>query len=197
MELKDSKWVSDKDYFLLKDEGKTELAIVKHYMMKSGIDKKKWANLVKNRNRWDQEGVNACFYKTILNLHFHFLSEGEDLDWADPNAKVRLKLHKRAVRDFYTDDIEDLQKEIEDLRDNGRTILKEEHKKIVKDLEKEHERECQAMEDTIRKLKSQVAFAKDKAESQDRLHQKQIAFHKQTQDAMEKCHQSALRAAGS
>ena len=182
------------DYAKKLGEDPKELKIVKHYAMRF-IKKEKWTAMVKNRRVWDKEGALAGLWNTIIAQHYHFIGDGQEDVMSDPNATITRKRHVRAMRDYWEEEVEEREKEIEALRED--VITKEEHKEILRDMRKEHERECEAMEHEIRKLKSQLTFAKDKMEAADRRHEQQIAFHKQTQDAMEKCHQSALRAAGS
>ncbi len=172
-----------------------ELKIVKHYAMKF-MDKKKWSNMVRNRRHWEKGGVSDSLFNAILAQHYHFLWDEQANQYiGDPNATISRKKHVRAMRDYWEEEVEELQKEIEELRDDGNMITKKEHKEKIKELEAEHERDCRAMEDTISKLKCQLDFAKDKACSQDRLHQKQVAFHNKTQEEMEKAHHFALKAA--
>ena len=172
-----------------------ELAIVKHYAMKF-MGKKKWTSMVKNRKVWDKEGALSGLWNTIIALHYHFLWDDKADEYiGDPNATINRRRHWRCIGDYWEEEIEARDKEIEELRDDGNMITKKEHKEKIKELEAEHQRECRAMEDTISKLKCQLDFAKDKACSQDRLHQKQVAFHNKTQEEMEKAHHFALKAA--
>ncbi len=176
-------------------ENPKELAIVKHYAMKF-MGKKKWTSMVKNRKVWDKEGALSGLWNTVIAQHYHFIWDEKAGEYiGDPNATINRRRHVRAMRDYWEEEVEELQKEIENLRDDGNMITKKEHKEKIKELEAEHERDCRAMEDTISKLKCQLDFAKDKACSQDRLHQKQVAFHNKTQEEMEKAHHFALKAA--
>ena len=173
-----------------------ELAIVKHYAMKF-MDKKKWSNMVRNRVKWEKGGVCDTLYTCIIAQHYHFLGDG-DLDvMTDPNATILRKRHIRAVRDYWEEEIEERDKEIEELRDDGNMITKKEHKEKIKAMEKEHERVCEAMEDTIRSLKKKVSWQEDKRKAEENRFEKQLAFQNQTQQAMEKAHESALKAAHS
>ena len=175
-------------------EEPTELKIVKHYGMKF-IDKKKWTAMVKNRRVWDKEGGLAGLWNTIIAMHYHFIGDGKEDVMSDPNATISRKKHVRSMRDWWEEEVEEREKEIDQLRED--VITKEEHKDILRQQRKEHEREIGNMEYEIRKLKSQVDFAKDKAEARDKVHESQLSFHREQNEHMEKCHQSALQAAGS
>lgn len=172
-----------------------ELKIVKHYAMKF-INKDKWKAMVKNRKIWDKEGALSGLWNTVIAQHYHFLwNEKADEYIGDPNATINRRRHWRCIGDYWEEEIEARDKEIEELRDDGNMITKKEHKEKIKEMEKEHERECEAMEDTIRSLKQKVSWQEDKRKAEDNRFQKQLAFQNQTQEAMEKAHESALKAA--
>ena len=178
-------------------ENPKELAIVKHYAMKF-MHKKKWSNMVRNRKNWEKGGVSDSLFNAIIAQHYHFLwDEQADEYIGDPNATINRRRHIRAVRDYWEEEIEERDKEIEELRDDGNMITKKEHKEKIKAMEKEHERECEAMEDTIRSLKQKVSWQEDKRKAEENRFEKQLAFQNQTQQAMEKAHESALKAAHS
>ena len=181
------------DYAKKMGEDPTELTIVKHYAMKF-MTKQKWTNMVRNRAKWEKGGVNDSFYNAIIAQHYHFIGDDDpDVFNGDPNAKISKKRHNRAMRDYWDDEVDELNQEIEDLRDD--VIPQKEHKDIIRKTEKEHERVQDAMDYEIRKLKSQLDFAKDKAEARDKVHESQLAFREKTEQAMEKAHESALKAA--
>jgi hypothetical protein len=180
------------DYAKKLGDDPKEVKIVRHYAMKF-IKKEKWTAMVKNRRVWDKQGALYGLWTTIIAMHYHFIADGKEDVMSDPNATITRKRHVRSMRDWWEEEVEEREKEIEALRED--VITKEEHKEILRDVRKEHERECEAMDYEIRKLKSQLAFAKDKMEARDKVHEQQLAFHQETQDAMEKCHQSALKAA--
>ena len=172
-----------------------ELKIVKHYAMKF-INKDKWKAMVKNRKIWDKEGALSGLWNTVIAQHYHFLwNEKADEYIGDPNATINRRRHWRCIGDYWEEEIEARDKEIEELRDDGNMITKKEHKEKIKEMEKEHQRECEAMEDTIRSLKQKVSWQEDKRKAEENRFQKQLAFQNQTQEAMEKAHESALKAA--
>jgi len=174
----------------------SELKIVKHYAMKF-MDKKKWTNMVRNRARWEKGGACDVLFKTILAQHYHFIGDGNLDVMTDPNATISRKKHIRSMRDWWEEEVEDREKEIEELREEGNTITKKEHKDIVKQMEKEHKRDCDAMEDTIISLKNRLSFAEDKRKSQEDTFEKQLAFREKTEQAMERAHEAALKDASS
>jgi len=183
------------DYVKELGENPKELAIVKHYAMKF-MDKKKWTNMVRNRRLWEKGGVNDALFKTIIAQHYHFLWDEKAVEYiGDPNATINRRRHWRSIGDYWEEEIEARDKEIEELREEGNTITKKEHKEIIKQMEKEHQRDCDAMEDTIRSLKQKVSWQEDKRKAEEDRFQKQLAFREQTEKAMEKAHESALKAA--
>ena len=177
-------------------ENPKDLAIVKHYALKF-MTKKKWTSLAKNRKTWDKGGGLWGLFHAVLAQHYLFITDGQIDQWENPNSVINLKLHKRCIRDFWEEEIEEKDKEIEELRDDSQRMLIKEHKEIIKQMEQDHKQATEAMEDTIISLKSKVMWQEDKAKSEERKFDKQLAFRDKTAHAMEKSHASALKAATS
>jgi septal ring factor EnvC (AmiA/AmiB activator) len=157
-------------YFLWDDSGKKDLAIVKHYLMKH-VDKKTWDNMRSNYKKWKPDGLSAAMFKTIVSMHYHFTKmEGAMIDdHIDDTQKILLRHHHRAIRDYYEEDIEYLEKENDRLKEETDMMLIEDHKYELKIQAQGYDAQLSDLQYENQKLKQQIQFQIEKRQSQDKI----------------------------
>jgi hypothetical protein len=152
------------NFFLWDDTGKKDLAIVKHYLMYY-LDKKTWDTMRGNYRKWNPTGVAACMFKTILKMHHLFIKDDDSI--ISDSSKISMRLHHRAIRDYYEESVEDLEKEIDDLKNDDKTMLISEHKHEIRVIEQEHKHQMEDLERENQKLKNQLQFQIEKRQHHD------------------------------
>jgi hypothetical protein len=164
-------------FWFWSDDGKKDLAIVKHYMLRH-LDKKKWGNLVKNRKSWNPHGVNACFFKTVVDLHHHFIRRGldGDEDLLNSNSKIRLRIHHLAIRDWWEDTVNDIQTELDKALDDDNKILIDDHHEQINELQKIYKQKINDLENENQKLKNQLQYQIEKRQHDDQKAAQKEAF---------------------
>jgi hypothetical protein len=169
-----------KGFWLFDDEGKKDIAIVKHYLMKH-LDKDKWKNIVRNYKGWDPKGLNACMFRTIIDLHYHYIRRGmngdeEDVDAVrNPNETIRMRIHLNAIRDYWEEEVDDLQKELDKALDDENKILIEDHEEKMNDQRKTYQQQITDLEYDIVSLQKKLSYEQEKRMIQDSKNAHQMA----------------------
>jgi hypothetical protein len=159
-----------KDFWLFDDEGKKDLSILKHYLM-NHLDKDKWKNLVKNYKSWDPKGLNACMFRTIVDLHYHYIRRGmsEEESVKDPNSTMRMRIHLSSIRDYWEENVNDLQNELDKALDDDNKILIQDHEEKMNDQRKTYQQQITDLEYDIVTLQKKITYEQDKRQSQDKI----------------------------
>jgi hypothetical protein len=160
--------MSETNFFLWDDSGKKDVAIFKHYIM-NFIDKRKWDNFRGNYRKWNSDGLSACMFKTILKMHHVFTTKDIDHSISDSD-KISLRCHHRAIRDYYDEVVEELEIEVDDLKNNPT------YENQIKIIKKECRDECLYLENEIEKLKKQLQIQTEKTRSHAKIMAKREVY---------------------
>jgi hypothetical protein len=168
----------EENYFLFKDQGKKDIAIVKHYVRKTGMDQKSWEQFARKYKTWDANGNLGSMFLTILAMHRHFIAEEGAMvdDRINDDHMIPIRMYHRSIRDFYDEDIREKDKEIDRLKNETDMMPIEDHNYHLKIQAQGFDAQIDDLKYENEKLKQSVKFEQEKRMSADSKHAHREAY---------------------
>jgi peptidoglycan hydrolase CwlO-like protein len=146
--------------------------------------KTKIKNAIDNESGWDKNNIQSLSMNALQDLFFNIIDYLKiETPGYEPGECCIQEKYLEAILSGYFEDKKDLEKEIEELRDQSITI--QEHDNEIKKLKKEHKQVVEDLNRQIEKLESTESFLRERIEKSEPRIRKQVELEFQAKNLIE------------